>query len=209
MTSSPADRPTSRADAYLLGAVAIGLTVVVSAAGGLGWPTPARTSSGWQVADVPPGLLVLLLAVGLACPALAAVLARPWTWRAPRAAAVWWVLVLLSVFAGVWNDLYYAALSGEPGPVIPVFDWLFTSVPALVAALLTRSRGRALQLRAALGTAVVSLPLLALGAALYSAPNGLAEALGAGLSSAAFFGVVPLVVVLALTAGTDPRTPVG
>jgi len=206
VTSSP---PASRADAYRLGTVAIVLTVVMSAVGALGWPTPARTSSGWQVADVPPGLLVLLLAAGLACPALAAVLARPWTWRAPGAAAVWAVLVALSVFAGVWNDLYYAALSQQLGPVIPVFDWLFTSVPALLAALLTRSRGRALQLRAALGTAVVSLPLLALGAALYSAPDGFASGFGAGLSSAAFFGVLPLVVVLALTAGTDRRTPVG
>jgi hypothetical protein len=207
----PPERGAGRRDAFRLGAAALALTVLASAVGALGWAAPERTPSGWQIADVPGDLLALVVISGIACLAVAALLARPWSWRAPVAAVVWWALGLATVLALVWNDLYVAALgTADDGPVIPVFDWMFTFVPALVAALVTRRRGRPAQLRAGLGTAVVSLPMVALGWALYSAPDGFVAGLGDGLYTAAVFGVVPLVIALASTVRTDRRTtPVG
>lgn len=181
---------------------AIALTVVASALGALGWPSPVVTGSGWQVAEVPPRLLALLGTVGLGSLVVAALLVRPWSWRAPVAAVVWWVLVLLSVFAGVWNDLYYAALSGSDGPIIPVFDWLFTFLPALLAGLVTRRHGRPVQLQAGLGTAVVSLPLLGLGTSLYDAPDGFVAGLSGGVFTATVLGCLPLAIALALSVGS-------
>jgi hypothetical protein len=182
----------------LIGAVAGGLTVLAALVGSLGRPAPQRTLSGWQVTDVPAGLLGVVGGTALGCLVVAAGLARPWSWSAPPA-AVWWTLAGLSAFAGTWNALYFAALGGG-GPVIPVFGWLFTSVPAFLAALAVRRRGRTTQLRAGLSTAVVSLPLLALAWALYAAPEGFARGLGGGLYSSLVFGVVPLALALVLGA---------
>jgi hypothetical protein len=184
----------------LVGVVAGGLTALAALAGALGPPAPQRTPSGWQVTDVPAGLLALIVGTALGCLVVAAVVARPWSWSAPQAAAVWWTLATLSAFAGAWNALYFAALGGGGGAVIPVFDWLFTFAPALLAALAARRRGRTTQLRAGLSTAVVSLPMLALGWALYAASEGFARGLGGGLYSSLVFGVVPLALALVLGA---------
>ena len=98
----------------------------------------------------------------------------------------------------MWTDLFLAALSTDDGPVIPVFDWLYTAVPALIVGLATRSAGGRAQLRATLGTAVVTLPLFALGWALLDSSGGVVAFLGA-LYSTAFLGVVPLVIAVAAT----------
>jgi hypothetical protein len=68
--------------------------------------------------------------------------------------------------------------------------------PALLAPLAALRSDRPTQLRAGLSTAVVSLPLLALGWSLLTAPRGVASAVAGGLYSAAVFGVVPLVLGL-------------
>jgi hypothetical protein len=183
------------------------LALLAAVVGALGWTAPQRTLSGWQLADVPASLAIAVTGTGLICLAVAAALTRPRRFGL-RVAVVWWVLALVALAAHVWNDLYYAALGADPdwGPIIPVFDGFFTFVPALVVALVAIPRGRAQQLRAGLGTAVVGVPMLTLGWALYLAGNGfLASALGS-LWPAAFFGVAPVAVALALTVPLNSRT---
>jgi len=120
---------------------------------------------------------------------------------------VWWALAVASAFAGAWNDLFFAALatSGD-GAVIPVFDGFFTFIPALVVSLAAIPAGRRAQLRAGMGTAVVGVPLQALGWSLYAAPEGFLSAALGSLWPAAFFGVAPVAVALALTVPLNPRT---
>jgi hypothetical protein len=191
--------------------VAGALTVLACVVGVFGWPAPARTSSGWQVADVPPPLLALLLGIAAVSLAVGTLLVRPSSLGAVGAAA-WWLLGLASLFAQVWNDLYFAALrDGGGGAVIPVFGWLFTFVPALVLGLTTRRTGRAAHLRATLGTGIVTLPLLGLGWALYGSAEGGGAALVGSLYSATLLGALPLLVALALTRppGTPMPAPAG
>src|SRR3712207_9217097 len=75
--------------------------------------------------------------------------------REPLALA-WAALVLPAAAALVWNVLYSAALSTEAGPIIPIFHWLFTFVPALLAGWLLTGRTRGDRWAAALGTGVVT-----------------------------------------------------
>jgi hypothetical protein len=107
-------------------------------------------------------------------------------------------MAVASVLAQVWNDLYFAALA-DTGGIIPVFDWLFTFVPALVVGLVVRRHGPAAHLRATIGVSVVSLPMLGLGWALATQQDSILAALTGGLYTAAFFGVLPLVVAVAIT----------
>jgi hypothetical protein len=122
------------------------------------------------------------------------------------------VLVVAAAAALGWHAVYLAALSGQGDPVIPVFDWLFAFVPALVAGLVTRRHGRVPWWHAVLGTAAVTLPMTGLSWSLDDGTAGVVEPLGAGLYSAAVFGLVPLLVAMALTraggarpAGVAPR----
>ena len=139
-----------------------------------------------------------MIGTGVVCLAVAAALVTPRTLGSRPATATWWTLAVASLLAQVWNDLYFAALA-ETGGIIPVFDWLFTFVPALVVGLVVRRRGLATHLRATIGTAVVTLPMLALGWALAARADSLLQALAGGLYTAAFFGVLPLVVAIAIT----------
>ncbi|MGY1842751.1 hypothetical protein [Modestobacter sp. SYSU DS0875] len=192
-----------------LAAAAVLLTAVVGVVGSLDWPAPRRTLSGWQVADVPTSLLALVVGAALVCLAVAAALTRPWALGSSAAATTWWGLAVVAALAQSWNDLYLAALGGGEGPVIPVFDWLFTFVPVLLMGVAARSLGRRAHLRATIGMGVLILPMLALGWALY-ADSEFAEALLGSLYSAAVFGVVPLLIALAITLPRNGRaTPVG
>ena len=190
--------PTAWQPPALLGGVAVALTVLAALLGSLTWPVPRRVPSGWQVADVPPSLLALVGATGLGCLAVAALLVTPRSLGSRAATLTWWVLAAASVAAQVWNGLYLASLSSTGG-IIPVFLWLFTFVPALVVGLVTRRAGAAAHLRATLGIAVVTLPMLGLGWALAAQSDTVARALTGSLHTAAFFGVLPLVAAVALT----------
>ena len=98
-----------------------------------------------------------------------------------------------------WNGLYTAALSAtEPGPVIPVFHWLFTFAPALLAAALFIRRGRRERRAAALGTGVVTVPLLALSWALLDSSGLSLGSVGRAVYDTAVFGIVPLALAVAL-----------
>jgi hypothetical protein len=202
----PAPRSPWRRPVQLVVAT-VALTVAAAVVGALGWRAPRRTSSGWQVADVPAGLAVAVVATAVVCLAVAAALTRPE--RLGRAVAVvWWLLAVVAVLAHVWNDLYFAALGGDPdfGPIIPVFDGFFTFLPALVVALVAIPAGREHQLRAGLGTAVLGVPLLALGWSLYGTPDDVATGALGVLWPTAFFGVAPVAVALALTVPLNPRS---
>ncbi len=176
------------------------LTCAAAVLGALvAWPSPERTTSGWQVADVPASTAGLVLSTAGVCLALAGALVRPSSLPGRTAPVTWWCTALASAFALAWNALYSAALSAVVvGAVIPVLHWLFTFVPALVVGLGTRTTGPRAQLRATLGTAVVSLPLLALGWALLGSSGGTVAVLGA-LYSTGLLGVVPLAVAIAIT----------
>ena len=193
------ERPTAswQPPAQLAG-IAVALTALACVIGALSWPAPTRTTSGWQVADVAPSLLALVAGTGLVCLAVAAALVAPRTLGSRTAAATWWVMAVAAVLAQVWNDLYFAALAGTGG-VIPVFDWLFTFVPALVVGLVVRRHGPAAHLRATIGTGVVTLPMLALGWALVSQQESTVGALAGGLYATALFGALPLLVAVGVT----------
>ena len=149
-----------------------------------------------------------MIGTAVVCLAVAAVLSRPASLGSPAATATWWVMAVASALALIWNDLYFAALaSGKSGAVIPVFDWLFTFLPALVVGLVTSRHGRAAHLRATLGTAIVTVPLLGLGWSISGEGGTLPGALAGGLYSAAVFGVVPLLLAMVLTRGPVPQEP--
>lgn len=198
--TAPEPRSSGTSSATLGGVAAL-LTVLAVLAGSREWPAPRRTTSGWQVAAVPASLLALLAGTAVVCLAVAAVLARPHRLAAPTA-AVWWGLAAVSALALVWNDLYLAAL-GDEGPVIPVFDWAFTSLPTLLVGLVARRQGPGAHRRATLGLAVVVLPLFALGRPLADSDHDLGTVAG-GLYTAVLFGVVPFLIAWALTRA--PRT---
>jgi hypothetical protein len=206
---APVEQGSSPRPLVHLAGAAVALTVVACLLGSLVWPLPERTLSGWQIADVPPSLFVLITGTAIGCLALVAALVRPASLGTRLARATWWALGFVSVFALIWNDLYFAALAGtEDGAVIPVFDWLFTFVPALVAGLVTRRRGRATQLRSAVGTAVVTLPMLGLGWSLTGRDASILRALSEGVYAAAVFGVVPLLIAIVLTRAPGSTGPV-
>jgi hypothetical protein len=140
----------------------------------------------------------MVVTTGLVCLAVAAVLVTPRTLGSRLATATWWVMAVTSVLAQVWNDLYFAALA-DTGCIIPIFDWLFTFVPALVVGLVARRHGPAVHLRATIGIGVVTLPMLALGWGLAAQAGTLSHALAGGLYTSAFFGVLPLLVAVAIT----------
>ena len=167
------------------------------------WAVPRRVYAGWQVAEV-PGSLWLLLAVAVAVP-LAAALALmrrslaldvrgPALWR-------WLVIVLLAVGALVVNALVMAADSAvDAGPPIPIFHWAFTAVTALLAggAVAANTDRPGTGTIAATASGVVTLPLFALGWALYSSRS--ADPLLAAGSLTVALGVVPLLIAVAMVA---------
>ena len=197
---TPDTRTTAPAGPGPVVRAAVVLTCVASAVGALvPWASPERSTSFWQVVDVPPSTAGLVLGAAAVCLVLAGLLVRPSSLPGRAAPVTWWLMTLASAFALAWNAVYAAALSTVvSGAVIPVFHWLFTFVPALVVGLATRAAGPREQLRAILGTAVVSLPLFALGCALLVPSGGLTAILGA-LYSTALLGVVPLGIAVAAT----------
>ena len=179
---------------------ALGVTVLAALAGGWGWPRPDRTLTGWQVTAVPASLLVLLVGAALVCVASAVAVTPRACLGGLAARAAVWSAVVLSVAAQVWNDLYFAAMSADTGPIMLR---LFTFVPALVATVVTRRLGRRAQFRAALGTGVATVPMVALGGALYRQTEGLLTATIGGVYTAVVFGVLPIVVAVAVLRSPD------
>lgn len=189
--------------------VAIAVLTLCAALVGLrSWPKPARTASGWQVAEVAGGLWTLLAVAATALLLITYAVSKrdaglqlrdPITW-------VWGALILLSAGALAWNSLYLAALSAtESGPVIPVFHWLFTFAPALLAGWLFSRRSWFARRAAALGTGVVTVPLLALGWSLLDSSGLSFAGVGRTLWTTALLGVVPLAGAVALVGAIGKR----
>jgi hypothetical protein len=186
----------------VMAVVTVLLTTGAALLGTLGWEVPTRTTSGWQVTDVPAELLAVLIATAAVCLAVAALLTRPGE-LGPAVVATWWGMAAAAALALVWNDLYFASLRGDGG-IIPVFDWLFTFLPALLVGLVARRRGRTAHLRATMGIAVLTLPMFALGWAITSTADfGIAFA--GALYTAGILGAVPLIVAVFLTRARRPE----
>ncbi|SDN76916.1 hypothetical protein SAMN05428965_1538 [Geodermatophilus sp. DSM 45219] len=166
----------------------------------LPWPPPVWSQSSlWLVADVPGALWVFLLVGAVVSIATAVAL----TWReadlGPRdlLAWAWSALVVLAAAALLWNALYAAALSTiDFGAPIPIFHWLFTFIPAVLAGSLFRHRGRRARWTAALGTGVVTVPLFALSWSLLIPGLSLAGVANT-LWATGILGVAPLAVGVA------------
>jgi hypothetical protein len=190
-------------------AVAAVLTAGACLVGGLGWPVPRRTTAGWQVAAVPPSLLVVVLATCGLCLLAGVLLTRPRSLGSPLATLTWWGVAVAALTGQVWNDLYLAALSTAGGGIVPVFGWVSTAVPAALVGLATRGAGREAHLRATLGTGIVTLPPVGLGWA-FAAAGGPGDGLAGGLWSAGLLGVLPLALAIAATRPPlQPAAPVG
>ena len=177
------------------------LTLLVGASGLVDWPKPElSTTSPWLVAEVPAALWALVLGTAVICITVAA-------WVTATAAGLrlgdrlllsWLALVLVSAAALVWNALYAAALSSAgSGAIIPIFHWLFTLVPAVLAGALFTHRGREERWAAALGTGVVTLPLFHLFAVLVVGGDPWLTIVGS-LTLTGPLGVAPLIGGVAL-----------
>ena len=200
MAAAPSTPPGKR----LPRAPIVALTLLVPGAVVLGllpWPRPARTPSGWQVAAVPSSLWALMVGAVVVCLTAGVLVTRRPAGLRGRASQGWGALAVVAAAALAWNGLYSAALSATgPGPVIPVFHWLFTFVPALLAAGLSTRRGRLERRAAALGTGVVTVPLLALSWALLDSSGLSLGSVARAVYDTAVFGIVPLALAVALAA---------
>ena len=183
--------------------VIVSLTVAAAAVGGRRWPLPDRVVGGWQVEAVPASLAALLATTSAVCLVLASVLTLRVTRLRPiePAGLAWLGVVLVTAGALAWYALVMAANGGSAnfGPYIPVLDWGFTSVPAFLAGRLTARRGSAVAALAAVGTAVVTLPLYALGVALLGSRDPFAAYLWQPLWAAFAFGAVPLILAVVVS----------
>jgi hypothetical protein len=190
----------------LSGAIVV-LTGFVTVVGAFPWPRPRRVmTSFWQVSDVPGALWALVLGTAAVCVVAAAVLTIRGVGLEPREPAVlaWLALLLLAAAALVWSALYAAALSATfYGAIIPIFHWLFTFVPAMVAGGFFGRRARRMRLATALGTGVVTVPLFHLFSVLLVRPGRPVEAVLSSMPLTAFLAVVPLVIGI-LLAGAAP-----
>lgn len=193
----------------IVAAVALGL--VVPLLGLLPWPRPVWSPNfRWLVTDVPAPLWALILGTTAVCVVTAIVLTVRAADLRVRDLVTWgWIaLVLLAAAALVWNAVYAAALSTiEFGSPIPIFHWLFTFAPAVLAGWLFAQRGREARWVAALGTGVVTVPLFGLGwALLFLHPEPLLAAIAGTAQLTVTLGVAPLIggVALAGVVGQEP-----
>jgi hypothetical protein len=203
MTTPPVSRLSPAQLARSIGAIVV-LTLAASVVGTLDWPLPERVYGGWQVAAVPWALVALLVAGTAVCLLVATAL----TVRDARlplgspAGLTWLGIVLAAAAALVFNALVLAADADEMvGVIIPIFHWAFTLVPGLLAGALLFRRGAAVAQAATLGTGVVTVPLFALGFALFFSPESPPDAVPSTLWITAILGAVPLLVAVASATG--------
>jgi len=143
------------------------LTVAAAAVGQWDWAVPERVLSGWQVSAVPHSLTAMLVLTSLTC-----------------------------LLAGAGTTLHDGRLRlRDPafvGWLVVVLHWAFTFVPALLAGLAAHARPPATALASALGTGVVTVPLLALGFSLFASREPFATGLAGSLWTTVVLGLLPL-----------------
>jgi hypothetical protein len=201
VTGDPAAAGRStRAGVRSIAATTVGLTVVVSLLGGQAWALPHRDGGG--VSAVPQSLLTFLLLCAAAGLWSAGRVVRPaQTFRSPDAARSWWVVVAAAAVIAVIADLSLASYAGtdqRPGGLL--LRCAGTLVPALLGGVLARQDGPAARVRAALGTGVVTVPLLALGWALLASPAASPAGTPDVLAMTSLAGVAPLGLAAAFVA---------
>jgi hypothetical protein len=207
MTATAPPPPVSRIPrGQLLGTVGVitVLTGVAVVVGARPWALPERVLGGWQVAAVPGSLIALLAVSTVVCLVVATALTmRGERLRPSRPAGVAWLaIVVVAAGALVFNALVLAAdASYVVGAIIPVLHWLFTLVPALLAGAVSARRGAAAAAIAALGTGVVTVPLFALGWALFASREPFVGAVAWSLQLTAILGALPLLVAVGLARG--------
>jgi hypothetical protein len=180
------------------------LTVVAVVVGVREWALPERVLGGWQVAEVPRPLLALLVLGAVVCLVVATVLTMGGGQLrlGSPAGMAWLAIVVVAAGALAFNALVLAADARYVvGALIPVLHWLFTFVPALLAGALTARRGAAVAVTAALGTGVVTMPLFALGWALFASREPFVGAVGSSLWLTAILGALPLLFAGVLVRG--------
>ena len=199
-----APRPAGRTGARVLVPLIAGLTVVLALLGGQPWQLPGRDGGG--VADVPQSLLTFLLITAAVCVWVAGRVVRPQELLGSTGAVrLWWGLVAGAAVVSVTAALSlasYASGGGRPGELL--VRSAVPLVPALLAGALARADGRTARIRVALGTGLVTVPLLALGWALLASAGstaGLYDVLGMTLLA----GAAPLLIAVAFVAA-DRRT---
>ena len=179
------------------------LTVVLALLGSQPWQLPVRAGSA--VAEVPQSLLTFLLLCAAGCVWTAGRAVRPAQLLGSAVAVrLWWLLLAGAAVVSVTATLSLASYAGtgaRPGELlarcaVPV-------VPALLAGVLARAEGRTARLRAALGTGLVTVPLLGLGWSLLASASAadLSDVLGMTLLA----GVAPLALTVAFVAGRTAR----
>lgn len=176
------------------------LAVVLALLAGQRWQLPTRAASA--VSAVPQSLVGFLLVCAGACLWAAGRATRPAdTFRSPTSAQLWWVLTIGAAVVSVAADLSLAADAGAHlQPTALLARWLVPVVPAVVAGVLARREGRAARIRAALGTGAVTLPLFAVGWALYASPGGVALAPADVVSMVLLAGATPFALAVAFVA---------
>ena len=171
------------------------LTLGAAAVGHRDWAVPERVFAGWQVAAVPASLTALVVVCTVVCVAVGAATTvhdAGLRLRDPAFGA-WLVVVLLAGAALVWNALVLAGDAAVVvGALIPIFHWAFTFVPALGAGLAARRCRPAATLAVALGTGVVTVPLFALGFALFASREAFLPGVAGTLWITLILGVLPL-----------------
>jgi hypothetical protein len=198
-----APRPPARARSWRRPALLVVATAALTAAALAGsarrWPLPQRVPGGWRVTAVPGSLALFLAAVAVCCLAVAAVLTLDALPARPRTGRVgWWVAVLAAAAGTGWHALLLAGQGRLATPAVPVLDWALALVPALVAGTASVAGGARAALAAALGTGVVSLPLVAAGWGLYDS-RAAGAAFGAPLTLTIWLGALPLLCGAALS----------
>jgi hypothetical protein len=176
------------------------LAVVLALLAGQRWQLPGRAAGA--VADVPQSLVCFLLVCAGACLWAAGKATRPAdTFRSPTSAHLWWVLTAGAAVVSIAADLSLAADAGaQLQPTALLVRWLVPCVPAVLAGVLARRDGRAARVRAALGTGAVTLPLFAVGWALYASPGGVALAPADVVSMVLLAGATPFALAVAFVA---------
>ncbi|SDF04760.1 hypothetical protein SAMN05660662_0862 [Blastococcus aurantiacus] len=200
-SSPPADRARVDLPWPTILAVAV-LTVGAVLLGQRDWAVPERVLRDWQVADVPSSLTALVLGVTATCLLVGSAVTLRGAALRPRDPVflVWLAVSLLAAAALIWNALVLAAdAEFQTGALIPVFHWMFTFVPALLTGLAARNRGAVRAVAAALGTGVVTVPLLGLGWSLFASRESMTAGLGNSLWATALLGVGPLVIAAAIS----------
>ena len=174
------------------------LTGVALVVGGWGWPQLGRASddeSSTLLHQLP--MWLLMVAAAVVTIATAMTLVRRLPARPPGRPLL--ILLVVSALAGIVNALTFAGSAGPfPGPVIPIFHWLFTLVTSLLTGLAGVPADERIGVQGALAGAVVAVPFQALAWSLFYRFDTRGAAVEFAVRPTLILAVTPMVVAVAL-----------